>query len=162
MKISEFIWHLRQYQEISGDGEVLIYSADEIPYLAPLTSPTPMTLRPSDYLAQVGMSFDYAPLVLNAALRMELGLIARGFPWWEVKVHGNERGMRFVTYMPLWHRRLTPRHREFKAVVRADDLADPIRAEVALERAVCTVLCDADRANAAAYRRVRNFNDWGV
>jgi hypothetical protein len=38
MKISEFIWALRQYMEVSGDGEVMIYTADEVPYLAPLTT----------------------------------------------------------------------------------------------------------------------------
>jgi hypothetical protein len=112
-----------------------------------------------DYQSQ---HFDYAPLVLNAALRMELGLIARGFPWWSVRVRGGARGLWFATEVPLRYRRFALRDREFKTIVRADDLAGPIRAEAALERAVCAVLCDADRANAAAYRRVRNFNDWGV
>jgi hypothetical protein len=112
---------------------------------------------PNPYL---GAFFDYTSLVLNAALRMELGLIALGFPHMEMTVRIDQRLVFFRSNVPREKLQNWMRRREFGATVEQRDLDTALGAEQALDQAVRRVLDDAARANAAAYRRVNALNDW--
>jgi hypothetical protein len=84
----------------------------------------------------MGTHFDYHPLVLNAALRMELGLIARGFRLHEVEVSTGPTKLIFSARAADRHHTWGRRHPRFTTYVSTMNLDAPVRAEAALDRAV--------------------------
>lgn len=100
--------------------------------------------------------FNYHPLVIGAALRMELALIARGFTTTEVTVGRNHRYLIFDAHLP------TRTVRPIKVTVNIAELELAISADVAIERAVRQFDYQAMAADAALQRRGRRIHGWNA
>ncbi len=101
-----------------------------------------------------GDFFNYHPLALGAALRMEFALIAHGFTHSPVRVGRNHAYLIFETAL------LTRTVRSPKALVNLNDLDHAISADVAIERAVRQFVHQVAEANAKLRRKGLRFHDW--